>query len=74
MCQHYKNGQCLACKGKDNKWKGERNLPTCTFKATDFIYGDKGTFCESYNMRKGIDLDAAASASAAGTSYSGYWR
>lgn len=74
MCQHYKNGQCLACRGKDNKWKGERNLPTCTFKATDFIYSDKGTFCESYCMRKGIDLDAAASASAEGTSYSGYWR
>ena len=74
MCQHYQNGKCLAHCGKNYKWEGCENLDVCTFKASHYIFSDKGCFCKNFKLRKGLDLDAALMASKAGKSYSGYYR
>jgi hypothetical protein len=73
MCQHYKNGKCLAHCGKDGKWEGREDLDVCTFKASHYVFSDH-YFCKSFKLREGLDLDAALTASKAGKSYSGYYR
>lgn len=73
MCQHYQNGKCLARCGKDGKWKGREDLDVCTFKANHYVFSDH-SFCKSFRLREGLDLDAALEASKAGKSYSGYYR
>lgn len=74
MCQHYRDGKCLAHRGKDGKREGRENLDICAFKASHYVFSDKGRFCESFRLREGLDLDAALTASKAGKSYSGYYR
>lgn len=73
MCQHYRNGKCLAHCGKDGKWEGREDLDVCTFKANHYVFSDH-YFCERFRLREGLDLDAALEASRAGKSYSGYYR
>jgi hypothetical protein len=73
MCQHYRNGKCLARCGKDGKWEGREDLDVCTFKANHYVFSDHH-FCERFMLREGLDLDAALEASRAGKSYSGYYR
>lgn len=74
MCQHYKDGKCLARCGKDGKWKGREDLDVCTFSADHYVFSDKGEFCGKFKLRAGLDLDAALEASKAGKSYSGFYR
>ena len=74
MCQHYRNGKCLAHCGRDGKWEGHEDLDVCTFAADCYVFSDKGRFCKSFKLRDGLDLDAALEASKAGKSYSGYYR
>lgn len=74
MCQHYQDGKCLVHRGKDGKWEGRKDLDVCTFKASHYVFSDKGQFCESFRLRDGLDLDAALETSRAGKSYSGYYR
>lgn len=74
MCQHYRDGKCLARRGKDGKWEGREDLDVCTFKASHYVFSDRGQFCESFRLRDGLDLDAALETSRAGKSYSGYYR
>lgn len=74
MCQHYKDGKCLAGCGKVDKFEGAENQPNCTYRAEHYAYGHRSNFCEKFRLRNGLDLKEAMAMSRAGKSYRGYWR
>ena len=66
MCQHYRNGKCLACCGKS---RGQSHLDVCTYKANNYVFSTHEEFCKKFKLRDGLDLDIALEASKAGKSY-----